>query len=196
MGRLLRHRPSPAMIVSIVALFVALGGSASAVVVITSKNIKNGTIRGKDIHNRTITGKKLKNHTVAAKQTKAPEHYHAIGLPGQPAFKNGAQNFVPVDSTGKPIPGGDIYSKAGFMKDNEGFVHLRGTVTATTKPNSNVVIFTLPRGYRPTRVLDISTIASGSAGFVYVHPNGDIEAGGVSGSATYGLDSLTFRAGE
>src|SRR4051794_33789998 len=54
MRSMLRSRPSPAMVVALIALFVALGGSASALVVVTTKNIKNGTIRSKDIHKRTI----------------------------------------------------------------------------------------------------------------------------------------------
>ena len=60
----LKHWPSPAMAVALVALFVALGGSASALVVVTSKNIKNGTIRGKDIHRRTITSARIKRNSL------------------------------------------------------------------------------------------------------------------------------------
>ena len=62
MRRLSRYRPSPAMVVALIALFVAMGGSASALVVITSKNIKNGTIRGKDIHRRTIASSRIKRN--------------------------------------------------------------------------------------------------------------------------------------
>ena|SRR5215211_3814489 len=56
------RRPSPAMVVALVALFVAMGGSAGALVVVTSENIQNGTIRGKDIHQRTITAKRIKRN--------------------------------------------------------------------------------------------------------------------------------------
>jgi hypothetical protein len=193
MRTLLHKRPSPAMLMSLVALFVALGGSAGAVVVITSANIKNGTIRGNDIHNRTITGKKLRNHTVAARQTKVPERYREVGTPGQPAFENGAKNFVPVAAPGVPAPA--RYSTAAFLKDNEGFVHLKGTLTA----RNGTVAFTLPPGYRPRRVLDIGTIAGTSkttaVGFIYVNPNGDVQVGGPAGVGNYGLDSIGFRAG-
>jgi hypothetical protein len=51
--------PSPALVISIVALCVALGGSAYAATQITSKNIKNGTIQGVDIKNGTIQSGKL-----------------------------------------------------------------------------------------------------------------------------------------
>jgi hypothetical protein len=51
--------PSPAMIVALVALFMAMGGSAYALV-ITGKSIRNGSITGKDVKNRTLTGSKGK----------------------------------------------------------------------------------------------------------------------------------------
>jgi hypothetical protein len=47
--------PSPAMIVALVALFVAMSGSAYALV-ITGKSIRNGTVTGKDLKNRSIRG--------------------------------------------------------------------------------------------------------------------------------------------
>lgn len=53
------RRPSPALVVSIVALVVASAGSAVAATVITSSNIKNGTIQNADIKDGTILSKKL-----------------------------------------------------------------------------------------------------------------------------------------
>src|SRR3954470_6842134 len=59
MGRL--RLPSPSMVVSIVALVVACSGGAVAAVVITSKQIKNGTIQLGDINKsarKSLAGKK------------------------------------------------------------------------------------------------------------------------------------------
>ncbi len=56
--------PSPAMVVALAALFVALGGSAAAAVLITSGSIKNGTIRGIDVRNGGLTGLDVKNNTL------------------------------------------------------------------------------------------------------------------------------------
>ena len=54
MTRLLRRLvPSPAMLVALVALFTALGGSAYALVV-TGKTIRNNTVRNVDIRNGTL----------------------------------------------------------------------------------------------------------------------------------------------
>jgi len=54
MRRMLSRRPSPAMIVAVIALFAALGGTGYAASQISGKNIKN----------RSIAAKKLKKHTL------------------------------------------------------------------------------------------------------------------------------------
>lgn len=51
--------PSPALAVSIVAVVIACTGSAVAATMITSSQIRNGTIRGVDIKDGTILSKKL-----------------------------------------------------------------------------------------------------------------------------------------
>jgi hypothetical protein len=53
------RRPSPALVISIAALVAACAGSAVAATVITSKQIKNGTIQNADIKNDTIQSRKL-----------------------------------------------------------------------------------------------------------------------------------------
>jgi hypothetical protein len=53
-------RPSPSMAISLVALFVALGGTGFAAVKINGKDIKAGTITGKKLKNNTLTGKQVK----------------------------------------------------------------------------------------------------------------------------------------
>jgi hypothetical protein len=51
--------PSPALAISIIALCVALGGSAYAATVVTSKEIRNGTIQNVDIKKGTIQSTRL-----------------------------------------------------------------------------------------------------------------------------------------
>jgi hypothetical protein len=60
MSRLSRFRPSPAMVIASVALFVALGGTGYAVT----------ELNGRDIDNRSISGKKLKKNTVTDKEVR------------------------------------------------------------------------------------------------------------------------------
>lgn len=55
----MRGRITPSFIVALLALVVALGGTAYAAVVVTSANIKNGTIQAVDIKKQTITADRL-----------------------------------------------------------------------------------------------------------------------------------------
>lgn len=60
--------PSPAMLVAVVALFVALGGSALAVTAaknsVKSKSIKNGQVKTKDLANAAVNAQKLADAAV------------------------------------------------------------------------------------------------------------------------------------
>jgi hypothetical protein len=71
---LLGRRPSPAMLVALLALFVALGGSSYAAVKIGARDIQRGavgtraianeSIRSADIHNATISGADIKDDSL------------------------------------------------------------------------------------------------------------------------------------
>jgi hypothetical protein len=61
------RRPSPAMVVAMVALFVALGGGAAAGIVITGADIQNGSITSVDIKNGTVQGRDIKNNSVLSR---------------------------------------------------------------------------------------------------------------------------------
>ena len=54
-----KRRISPAIVISILALFVAIGGTSYAAVKINGKNIKKGTVAGKALKKNTITGKQV-----------------------------------------------------------------------------------------------------------------------------------------
>lgn len=58
--RELLSRPNPATILSLIALFVALGGSAYAAARITGANVKNNSLTGRDIRNHSIGGRDLR----------------------------------------------------------------------------------------------------------------------------------------
>lgn len=52
--------PSPAMLVALAALFVALGGSAYAAIRITGANVVNNSLVGADIKNKALAGRDVK----------------------------------------------------------------------------------------------------------------------------------------
>lgn len=90
MHRIPVRRPSPGLLVAIVALVLALGGGAYAAATITGADIKNGSITGKDIKNGSVPGKKLKANSVTGRQVKessldqVPSAADADALGGQP----------------------------------------------------------------------------------------------------------------
>jgi len=59
------RRPRASTVIASLALFVALGGSATAATLITGAKIKNGTITNKDVKNSTLTGSKVKNGSLS-----------------------------------------------------------------------------------------------------------------------------------
>jgi hypothetical protein len=63
-------RPSAGLIVAVAALFVALGGTAVAKVLITGANVKNGSLTGVDIKNGSLTGAKIKAHSLTGVNVK------------------------------------------------------------------------------------------------------------------------------
>ena len=75
MNRLTRHTPSPAMIVALIALFVALGGAAYAGVTLSNNSVRsttivNGQVKTVDLANSAVTNAKLKNNAVNSAKVK------------------------------------------------------------------------------------------------------------------------------
>src|SRR3954471_14176642 len=63
-----RRRPSPALLVACLALFVALGGPAQAARLINGKLIKRGTISSKQVKDRGLAVRDLGKGTVRTLQ--------------------------------------------------------------------------------------------------------------------------------
>ena len=63
-------RPSAGLIVAVAALFVALGGTAVARVLITGADVKNGSLTGAKIKAHSLTGVNVKNNSLTGAQIK------------------------------------------------------------------------------------------------------------------------------
>lgn len=61
---------TPSMAVAVLALVIAMSTSATAALIITGSQIKNGSVTGKDIKNRSVTGKDIKKKAIGAKHLK------------------------------------------------------------------------------------------------------------------------------
>jgi hypothetical protein len=69
MRSFLKRRPSPALVVSLIALFCSLGGVSYAVATgsIDSREIKNNTVRSKDIRNNDVRSRDVRNSSLLAR---------------------------------------------------------------------------------------------------------------------------------
>jgi hypothetical protein len=103
-----RFLPSPAMVVAVVALVVSLGGSAYAALVITGKNIKNGTVTGADIRNHSLRGSDMKHDGIGGGSIKES----TLGTVPSSYLTGGAGRFAVVNGAGQAVRGRDISSVA------------------------------------------------------------------------------------
>ena len=66
MKRILDHRPSPALAVAFLALFISLGGVSYGLATgsIDSREIKDNAIRSKDVRNDTLLSRDIRNNRI------------------------------------------------------------------------------------------------------------------------------------
>jgi len=200
--------PSPALIISLIALFVALGGTTYAATSLPANSVGTAQLRNKAVTAAKINPHGLKvqsatNATTAQNATFAktaqtanalggyPASYfalssiepaHVVGATNQPAFENGWSSTL--DAADEVL---------SFYKDGFGIVHLQGNsghVSATTG-----TIFNLPSGYRPAKDLYFAVFGSGgSPAYVQITSSGDVNV--IGPAQTYvGLTNVAFRNG-
>ncbi|HUR86923.1 MAG TPA: hypothetical protein VMY78_16440 [Solirubrobacteraceae bacterium] len=90
--------PSPALVISIIALAVALGGSAYAATVITSSQIRNGTIQNVDIKKGTIQSSKFSTGVQNLLNKKTGTAAAGTGRAGFEAIRKAGPENVPANT--------------------------------------------------------------------------------------------------
>ncbi len=214
----MRQRPklTYANVMATLAMFIALGGASYAALkpaknsigakqlkknAVTTAKIKNETISAAKVKKGTLTGTQINASTLGtvpvantantANAIAAPEAWHEVGAPGEPAFQNGWENLG--------TPGNE---NAGFFKDREGIVHLKGTL----KPGGTSLIFQLPPGFRPTagKMIRVAATCEGTPCNEGTYPltifgpgvlpgfDGGVVA--FTGAVFVGLEGVSFRA--
>jgi hypothetical protein len=115
MRRIRPTRPSPALVVAIVALVVACAGTATAAVVITSSSqIKNRTIAGADVRNSTLSGTQIRRGSIPLGDLSTGARRELQGVPttGREVFRKsgpeqqGAGNALRTVATMRDVPPG------------------------------------------------------------------------------------------
>ena len=146
MARIRRLTPSPAMAVALVALFMAMGGSAYALVV-TSGSIKNNTIRSQDVRNGGLVGKDVRANGLGGRAIKES----TLGAVPSSFVTAGSAHFAVVNAGGQAVRSRGITSAARtaegryqviFDGDVRGCAYFAtiGGPTAAAPPNSGEVM--------------------------------------------------------
>jgi len=67
------RRISPSLVISILALFVALSGTSYAVTVVTGKNVRDGSLTGKDVKDNSLTSGDVRNGSLRLRDFRSGE---------------------------------------------------------------------------------------------------------------------------
>ena len=188
-----------ANVVSVVALFVALGGASYAAInlpnnSVKSKHIKDGQVKSQDVKDDNLTGEDLDESQLGEVPT-AGDSGLLDGKDSTDFVLPGSEGWHPMelnnDGTGAICNwtnvGGDR-SPAAYFRDATGVVHFRGLIKAVNGTstdcqdndvNSRTVVgfhtLHLPAGYRPEHSSLFETVSNSAAGSIDVKQFGAVQ---------------------
>jgi hypothetical protein len=195
------RRPSFPTVISLIALFVALGGTSYAVIKLPAKSVGN-----RELKTNAVTSAKIRAGAVSRSDLSLGARSGTRG-PRGPAGPAGSPGDAAAPEAWKPLPFvgawtnyGHVWAAPAYRKDQRGRVYLRGLAAKNPgAPAGDDPIALLPPGYRPTARL-IFAVASGSqtAGQLYgrvdVLPDGNIYwVSGAGGEGDFtSLSTISF----
>jgi hypothetical protein len=163
--RIHRLRPSPALVIAVIALFLSLGGVSYGIATIGTRQIKNNSVRSTDIRNRTIrnrdvhrnalTGSRIREETLGTVPTATGlSHFAVVSSAGIVARSRGLSSAVRT-GTGRyqVIFNRDVRSCA--------YAATQGSVGAVVPPSGMITVASLASNVNG---VDVHTF-SGNANF-------------------------------
>jgi hypothetical protein len=144
------RRPSPALVISLIALFVALGGTSYAAIKIGAGNlktgsvgtraVKNGTLRGRDIRRATLSGREINEGRLGSVPlAEGTSHWAVIRAPDGVVVRGRGV----TSATRFPQPG---RYQVIFNRDVRGCAYLAtlGNTDAATPSTGQIAVSQLP----------------------------------------------------
>ena len=107
-------RPSAALVVAVIALFMALGGTSYAALKITGKNVENSTLTGADVKNKSLEEKELRPDTLTGSRINAS----TLGTVPNAANAQVEAKAADADTLGGLAPGAFMLSKERAYEAN------------------------------------------------------------------------------
>ena len=221
MKRVLALRPSPALVIACIALFISLGGVSYGLATgfVSSREIRNETIRTQDLRNNDIRAIDIRNSTIRSRDValntltgsdiaesklgQVPSAANAESLGGlAPSnyLRRDTAPFLPLPL----IPEWDIItagSAPGYVVDPLGFVHLHGVLRRVSGASELALL--LPSQARPDTIKRLPVYAENAGGAVsaagiVINPDGALSVKAASDAADnlISLEGVTFRAGD
>lgn len=149
------RRPSFPTVISLIALFVALGGTSYAVITLPAKSVGN-----RELKSDAVTSAKIRPRSVARSDLAPTARVGARGPRGAtgPTGATGAPGDAVAPEAWRPLEFAagwgnydPSFSGGAVRRDARGRIYLRGLVSKTGgTPAQGDVIATLPAGYRRT----------------------------------------------
>lgn len=102
------------------------------------------------------------------------------------------EQFIAPTLTNSWVNFGGVRNPAGYYKDANSRVYLRGVVKSGTVGNA---AFTLPAGYRPANTELFAVVSNDLFGAVNVLSNGDVTPA-IGSNVYFSLDGISFRASQ
>lgn len=147
--KLRTRKPSPAFVVSLMALFVALGGSSvaapareAAAKLITGKSIKDSSLTGKDVKNSSLTTSDVKNGSLLSRDFKSGQ------LPAGPQGPQGPKGDK--GDKGDKGEAGPLLETLPSGKTLRGVYATRDTDSGQTARAYDSITFSFPLASAPT----------------------------------------------
>ncbi len=221
MKRVLALRPSPALAIACIALFISLGGVSYGLATgfVDSREIRNETIRTQDLRNNNIRAIDIRNSTIRsrdvalntltgsdvneAKLGQVPTAADAASLGGAPAssyLRREVLAFLPL----LPATDWDTVTPEtppGYLVDSLCFVHLHGVLRRVTGTSEHAL--DLPAQARPDAIKRVPVYGENAGGGVSaaglaIKPNGEVTVKAAPDAADnlISLEGVTFRAGD
>jgi hypothetical protein len=112
MRKLRRLRPSPALVIASIALFVAIGGISWAAATIGTNDIKNGAVTAKKLHRKAVTTNKIKQEAVSGAKLSGDQRtlWAAVKSNGDIDEQSGGISVQPLGGGGYVIDFGEDVS--------------------------------------------------------------------------------------